>query len=173
MDYERKVLLEQLISFGVIKRESVELSSGQQSDFYVDVKEVYGRPHQHIFRQLIKELHKLLPHDTTCIAGGGYGGLIPASYLGAVSHLNVALVRERKKSHGRGKTIEGYIPVPGDRVVVVDDVYTLGNSAYRMRALVEATGATVTAILVVVQRQVADINIPVLHLFTPDDFGIK
>jgi orotate phosphoribosyltransferase len=61
-------------------------------------------------------------------------------------------VRKEAKTHGTGKVIEGAY-VPGDRVVVIEDVITSGGSALRAAESVQAAGGTVVGILAVVDRE--------------------
>ncbi len=78
-------------------------------------------------------------------------------------------VRKEPKTHGTARLIEGPF-LPTDRVVVVEDVITTGASALRAISAVRAAGATVLAVLAVVDRNeggreaISSAGIPVLAL---------
>jgi orotate phosphoribosyltransferase len=61
-------------------------------------------------------------------------------------------VRKEAKGHGTGKLVEGPF-VPGDRVVIVEDVITTGGSALRAVEAVRGAGGTVTGVLALVDRE--------------------
>jgi orotate phosphoribosyltransferase len=61
-------------------------------------------------------------------------------------------VRKEPKAHGTGKRVEGSFAA-GDRVVVIEDVVTTGDSALKACAAVEAEGGTVAAVLTLVDRE--------------------
>ncbi|HHI01252.1 MAG TPA: orotate phosphoribosyltransferase, partial [Thermococcus litoralis] len=58
----------------------------------------------------------------------------------------------KKKSYGTGRQIEGVVE-EGDRVLLVEDVTTTGNSVVRAAKALEEEGAKVVAIMVVVDRE--------------------
>jgi orotate phosphoribosyltransferase len=60
-------------------------------------------------------------------------------------------VRKQAKDHGSRSLIEGQLN-PDDRVVILDDVLTTGNSALRAAEAVEAAGARVLRIVCIVDR---------------------
>ena len=61
-------------------------------------------------------------------------------------------VRKEAKAHGAGKLIEGPFQ-PGDRVVVIEDTVTTGNSARTAATAVRAAGGDVIGVLALVDRE--------------------
>ena len=61
-------------------------------------------------------------------------------------------VRKEAKQHGTGKLIEGAF-VPGDKVVVVEDVITTGGSALKAVQAIRAAGGDILGVLALVDRQ--------------------
>ncbi len=61
-------------------------------------------------------------------------------------------VRKEAKSHGTQQLIEGPL-VPGDDVVIVEDVLTTGRSSLRAVEAVQQFGSNVVGILAVVDRE--------------------
>lgn len=83
-------------------------------------------------------------------------------------------VRQEPKSHGTRKVVEGKLSAR-DRVVIVDDVATSGNSLLQAIDAVQSAGATVGLVLVIVNRQegaeelFAKKNLPFRWIFTKEE----
>jgi orotate phosphoribosyltransferase len=76
---------------------------------------------------------KLRERDITQIAGFGYGAFpVVCAVLGAAENGDVrgAFIREKRKTHGRQRRIEGPIH-PSRPVVLLDDILNSGQSAER------------------------------------------
>ena len=109
--------------------------------------------------------------------GGLTLGADPVSYAIAYASAQAGVpvraftVRKEPKTHGTSKLIEGPF-VPGDRVVIVEDVITTGGSAHRAVAAVRAAGGVVIGVLAVVDRQeggreaLVSMGVPVISLTT-------
>ena len=136
------------------------LSSGVESEFYVDCKTLMGSP---IARNLVAQLAfwkiKDLPFD--CIGGLEIGAIAIAT--GISDHgLRIEgkdwptfVVRKQEKGHGLGKKIEG-IAEQGARALIVDDVLTSGGSILRAVEAARQAGLVVDRALVIVDRQEQD-----------------
>ena len=66
--------------------------------------------------------------------------------------LRAFTVRKEAKAHGAGKLIEGPFQA-GDRVVVIEDTVTTGNSARTAAAAVRSAGGDVIGVLALVDRE--------------------
>lgn len=126
------------------------LRSGQQSNYYCDIKQALGNPK--VLKLIITELIKLVPTKTTCIAGSGYGGITLASLVAYKLGLPLSLVRDKVKDHGTKKLIDGYIPNKKDVVCIIDDVFTTGSSITDTREKLVITNTKFTKPLVVLNR---------------------
>lgn len=83
--------------------------------------------------------------------------LCPVPLVGAVLSLTLLplhgfVVRKVKKGHGTDRLIEGTLK-PGDRVALLEDVTSTGQSVLKAIRVVEAHGCTITCILTIVNRQ--------------------
>jgi orotate phosphoribosyltransferase len=65
-----------------------------------------------------------------------------------------------EKEHGRPLLRRGFALTPADRVLVVEDVVTTGMSVREIFAVVEAHGASVVAVGVIVRRAPVDFGVP-------------
>jgi orotate phosphoribosyltransferase len=84
------------------------------------------------------------------------------------------VVRKAPKSHGQTKLIEGNFKV-GDKVVVIDDVVTKGDSTIAAIEAVKREGGDVAFVVVLVDRQqggrekIEALGYSVISAFTKDD----
>jgi orotate phosphoribosyltransferase len=139
-----------------LKRDSVTLSSGETSSYYVDVKQAMLRPGPaHIVGPLIADL----AHSAGALAVGGMvEGAIPVacSAIGcsAGNDLVAFFIRKERKKHGLKRLIEGpdeYLQ-PGARCLIVDDVVTKGGSTVDAISHARNAGLVVTGAVTVVDR---------------------
>ena len=132
------------------------LTSGRQSDYYIDGKQttLRSRGAYLVARLLLDELQ-----DTGVDAiGGPTLGADPV--IGAVMALaaldNIPLigflVRKQAKDHGTQRLIEGPLQ-PGMRVAVFDDTVTTGGSLKHAIDQLKAMQCTVVKVLAIVDRQ--------------------
>lgn len=125
-----------------------ELSHGGTSHYYVDKYRFETDPRA---LELVARAFADRLEDET-LAGVALGAVPLAAVTSVIADRPYVLVRKGRKEYGTGNRIEGTLPETGE-VVVLEDVVTTGQSALdAVRALREA-GATVSRVLVVVDRQ--------------------
>ncbi len=134
------------------------LASGRQSTLYIDARMTTMSPEG---LTLIGPIGLAALRDagwTPDSVGGLTLGADPIAY--ALAYASAATrrpvraftVRKEAKSHGAGKLIEGPFQA-GDRVVVIEDTVTTGNSARTAVAAVRAAGGEVIGVLALVDRE--------------------
>jgi orotate phosphoribosyltransferase len=131
------------------------LASGEISDYYIDGKmTVVSSAGVHLIGEVLYERTKELDIDAI---GGLEVGAVPlvAAAVGAYQRHNQAMegfwVRNKEKDHGTRKLIEGDLK-RGSRVVIVDDVFTQGKSAFKAVNAVQDQGCEVVLVLALVDR---------------------
>jgi orotate phosphoribosyltransferase len=167
---ERKDLVERLKDVGVIEKRKVILRSGEKSDFYCDIKKVYGYPE--IINALGDEIASRIKNKEgiTCIASSGLGGIPIATLVSQKTKLPLVLVRDFKKSHGKQEMIAGFLPTKKDNILIIDDVFTTGSSIMETsKVLEEETHAQINSVFVVVKRGNVEITIPLEYIFNIDE----
>ena len=158
LDRDRARLLELLTQLSFEKRR-VTLSSGKESDFYIDCKRTVLTAEGHFLvgRLLWRDIQRLAP--AAAAVGGLTLGADPlasavsfTSYL-AGSPIPAFIVRKEAKGHGTGEWIEGRSLI-ADRaeVAVVEDVVTTGASTLKAIERVEAAGLRVRCAFALVDR---------------------
>ena len=150
----RDRLLE-LIKARAIVHGAVTLSSGQEADYYVDLRRVtLDGEAAPLVGQVMAELTGGLEFDAV---GGLTMGADPvaAAMLHATAAaggtLDAFVVRKAEKAHGLQQRIEGP-SIAGRRVVVVEDTSTTGGSPLTAVAACRGAGAEVVAVAVIADR---------------------
>ncbi|MGB7587675.1 MAG: orotate phosphoribosyltransferase [Solirubrobacterales bacterium] len=139
-----------------LKKEPVVLSSGEQSDYYVDVKQAMLRPDP---ARIVGPLIADAAHEVRATTVGGMvEGAIPvacaAIYVSAGNDLVAFFIRKERKKHGLQRLIEGpdeYLR-QGTRCLIVDDVVTKGSSTVDAIRHAKDKGLVVAGAVAVVDR---------------------
>ena len=155
---DRARLLELLTRLSFEKRR-VTLSSGVESDFYIDCKRtaLTAEGHFLIGRLLLRDIQRLAP--AAAAVGGLTLGADPlASAVSLMSYLAgtplpAFIVRKEPKGHGTGQWMEGRTLIAdGAEVAILEDVVTSGASTLRAIERAEAEGLSVRCAFGVVDR---------------------
>ncbi len=156
-DERRKALLDIILEVS-FRREKVVLSSGKESDFYLDLRQTLMRPRGvALAGELLYERLSAGPRIDS--VGGMAVGAIPvvsAVLLAAATQdpntdLLGFFVRKETKKHGLGKRVEGGFE-PGQSVALVEDTTTTGGSTIDALDAVIAEGGKVVRVLCLVDR---------------------
>jgi orotate phosphoribosyltransferase len=157
------------------------LASGKKSSYYINSKKALFN--SEVVALLGEALWDLTKDFNIQALGGLEIGAIPMAVAAALRYqqegrsLEGFFVRKEVKTHGSQERIEGVIK-PGDRVAVVDDVFTQGSSVLQAIQEVEKRGAVVTAVICIVDRlEGARERLASRYhyeaIFTIRDFGIE
>ena len=159
MSEQRSPLEQQLLQLLMersFKRGEFKLASGDISDHYIDGRTTsIGSIGTYLIGQVIYERLKDLNIDAI---GGLAVGAVPLTTAAVLTyHLNGReiegfWVRDQAKGHGMRKRVEGGLK-PNSRVVIVDDVFTRGESALKAaQAVQEELNCEVVMVLALVDR---------------------
>jgi orotate phosphoribosyltransferase len=120
-----------------------------------------------------------VPVEFDAVAGPALGAGPVAYAAGALAGKRSFLVRPEKKGHGAGGQFKGRF-VPGDRILVVDDVVTTGGSLIRAMDAIRDEGGTIVAAATLIDRghstapRIAqEFGVPYVALTDYTDFGIE
>ena len=176
----KKRLLEILLekSFQYSEKPIFKLASGKTSNYYINCKgttldaeamNLIG----HIFYNKIKTLR-------VNAIGGLTQGADPIAVATAMisgiidDPINAFVVRKKAKEHGLKKVIEGDIH-EGDKVVIVDDVITTGQSTIEAIENAKKEKLNIIKVIVLIDRQeggrenIERQGVPFESVFTKDD----
>jgi orotate phosphoribosyltransferase len=96
--------------------------------------------------------------EIDAIAGPAMGGIIAAYELGR--QLGLPAFFTERGNDGVMALRRGFEVNPGQKILITEDVVTTGKSFGECAAVLEDTGAKVTALACVVDRRAADIVVP-------------
>lgn len=179
----RRELLELILRVS-FRRGRVVLTSGKESDFYLDLRQTLMRPRGiALAGELVYQ--RLQSGPAVEAVGGMAVGAVPlvAAVLAAAAQRDPEtplvgfFVRKEAKAHGLGRRIEGGFAA-GQRVALVEDTITTGGSTLEALAAVEAEGGVVARVLCLVDRgeggaaRFAERGIALEALFTRADLPL-
>ena len=132
------------------------LSSGQKSSYYINGKQVTLHPEGAL--AIGRLLLSLLPTDTEAVAGLTLGAdpiVTSVSVVSALENRPIPglIIRKEAKGHGTKAYIEGPSLKSGAKVVVLEDVVTMGQSAMKAVDRLRDADYTVDMIISLIDRQ--------------------
>ncbi|MCL1811460.1 MAG: orotate phosphoribosyltransferase [Methanomassiliicoccaceae archaeon] len=155
---------------GALQYGEFTLASGAKSDYYINIKKASTNPRVlYLISQLMAEKMQTDNIRPDKIAGIVLGSIPLAAALSMATGIPFIMVRKEQKEHGTMKQIEGDL-VPGDKVLVVEDVITTAGSSVKAIATLRENGAVITEIIAVVDREgggkenLAEIGVSLLSL---------
>ena len=141
---------------GALKYGEFILSSGMKSNYYFDGRLISLHPEGSVL--LGKLFFEQIKEQKVDAVGGPAVASIPiATAVALTSQLEgqpvkAFFVRPAAKGHGTGQQIEGDLK-PGDRIMIVDDVCTSGNSLFLAIEAAESIGCEVIKVAVLLDRK--------------------
>ncbi|MBD3184360.1 orotate phosphoribosyltransferase [Candidatus Poribacteria bacterium] len=133
----------------------VKLSSGKESDYYLDERIVTLMPEGAYLTA------KIMIHMLKDINVDAIGGMTLAAdpIIGAVTAMSYAdnqplsglIVRKEPKGHGMGKQVEGPVK-KGLKVAVVDGTMTTGGSVLKAVEALERVGCEIVKVIIMIDR---------------------
>ena len=151
----RDQLIQQIKDKAVVHGK-VTLSSGQEADYYIDLRRVtLDHEAAPLIGSVMRELTADLHYDAV---GGLTLGADPVATAMMHAHgrpLDAFVVRKKGKAHGLQRRIEGP-DVDGRRVLAVEDTSTTGGSVLTAVEALREAGAHVEAVAVIVDRGAGD-----------------
>ena len=159
------------------------LTSGKESDFYIDCRPVTLHPEgaylvgKLLFERLRSSLGKIQG-----IGGMTLGADPIATAVSLISYMegnpiHAFLIRKEPKKHGRGLWIEGIQNLPeGTEVAIVEDVVTTGGSTIKAIERAVEEGLKVARVMAIVDRDeggkenLKNYGYELEYLFTRHDF---
>ena len=151
-------LLELLRERG-FRRGNFVLSSGKESDFFIDCKPAVLSAEGHVLvgEALIAQIRDVLG-SVSAVAGVELGGCPLASAVASASWttndpIDAVYIRKSTKEHGTRKMLEGADRLDANaKLVIVEDTVTTGGSTLRAVQAVRDAGFEVAGVIAVVDR---------------------
>jgi len=155
LEKEKTELSRVLHRIGAIKFGTFKLTSGRTSPYYIDLRIVPSFPEA--FERVCDIYVKLAETELGAqnfdrIAGIPTAGIPFASLIAYHVKKPFFYIRPKAKLHGRGRRIEGIL-MPGNRVLLVDDLITTGLSLRKAANAIRAEGGVVSDALILLDRE--------------------
>ena len=134
----------------------VVLSSGQEADYYVDLRRItLHHKAAPLVGRVMLDLTADLGYDAVGGLTLGADPVATAMLHASGGGVDAFVVRKSEKQHGLQRRIEGP-DVTGRRVLAVEDTSTTGGSVLTAVAALRDAGADVTGVAVIVDRGAGD-----------------
>lgn len=179
--YDKEKLME------LVREKSLEfgdftLASGKKASYYLDCRKLTldSAGANQVAAGILELLSDRMPDAVGGMAIGA--DPITAAVITVAGQRDLPLkgfiVRKESKAHGKGRDVEGPV-IPGDKVVIVEDVVTTGGSSLQAIEKVEAFGLKVQSVVAIIDRleggaeAFAERGYQLETLLTVRDFGIE
>ncbi|MEE9283322.1 MAG: orotate phosphoribosyltransferase [Nitrososphaerales archaeon] len=148
-----RVIGKKLVESNALKFGDFTLSSGKRSSYYIDLRLAPSIPS--LFSELVQTFISIVKdvgvHNADAIGGIATSGLTYATAVAYELKLPLVYVRSDAKRYGTRKTLEGIIR-SGDRIILIDDLITSGDSILAAANQIRAAGGVVTKSIVLIDR---------------------
>ncbi|MBQ2739840.1 MAG: orotate phosphoribosyltransferase [Oscillibacter sp.] len=144
-----KTIAHDLLSIGAVflsPDEPFTWASGIKSPIYCDNRLTLTAPavRTHVEEGLVDVICKRYP-EVEVLMGTSTAGIAHAAIVGHLMGLPMGYVRSGNKDHGRQNRIEGKL-LPGQKVVVVEDLISTGGSCIEVVEALREAGAEVLGV---------------------------
>jgi len=121
-------------------------ASGWKSPIYCDNRVTLSHPTIRTYiRQKLTQIIQEEFGSVDCIAGVATAGIPQGALVAQELGLPFIYVRSKPKDHGTGSLIEGEV-IPGQRVVVIEDLISTGKSSLQAVQALKDAGCTVAGL---------------------------
>lgn len=139
---KRMLVDHRAVMFGKFK-----LTSGKESDIYVDIKKAYTDPV--VLQRIATGIIHVL--KTELIAGVELGAIPIIAAVSAIGNIPFIMIR-KEREHGTKELVIGPDPA-GKKVTIIEDVVTTGGSVIKAAELIRSKGGVVRDVICVVDRE--------------------
>ena len=155
-DIKHRHTLLELLKDRAYRKGQFTLSSGKESEHYVNCKPVTlsCEGNALLSHLMIKHIEK----DAVAVGGLTLGadplvcGIAQKAYYKGNRHIDALIIRKNPKGYGTKEVIEGNKPKKGSVVTVLEDVTTTGGSAMTAVNVLRDAGYIVNRVVAIVDR---------------------
>ena len=155
-DIKHRHTLLELLKERAYRKGQYTLSSGKESEHYVNCKPVTlsCEGNALLSHLMIKHIEK----DAVAVGGLTLGadplvcGIAQKAYYKGNRHIDALIIRKNPKGYGTKEVIEGNKPPKGSVVTVLEDVTTTGGSAMTAVNVLRDAGYIVNRVVAIVDR---------------------
>ena len=177
-DIKHRDTLKALLKERAYRKGQFTLSSGKESEHYVNCKPVTLSCEGNAL--LAHLMIKFIEKDSVAVGGLTLGadplvcGIAQKAYYKCNRHIDALIIRKNPKGWGTKEVIEGHKPPKGSVVTVLEDVTTTGGSAMVAVNVLRDAGYVVNRVVTIVDRMDdhkvwQDNNLEFMSLFKLDE----
>jgi orotate phosphoribosyltransferase len=167
------MILRELVKENIIQRGEFKLKSNQTSNIYINLKNIISFPKLNL--QICDMIYSKIRDDNNLICGTPYGAVPFSSYISIKHNIPMIFIRKEQKDYGTKKLVEGNYN-QNDKVILIEDVVTSGNSVFETASKLEEHGVIVSQIITVFSRNdnkcLKFKDIPIEYLFHISDLDV-
>lgn len=145
-----KAVCEYLLDIGAVSlspKSPFTWASGIKSPIYCDNRLILSYPEaRKVIEEALADLVKREFPGAQAVLGTATAGIPHASYISWILDMPSGFIRSKAKDHGKNKRIEGAFK-EGEKVVVVEDLFSTGGSSIDAAKACEAEGLDVVGII--------------------------
>ena len=145
-----KAVCEYLLDIGAVSlspKSPFTWASGIKSPIYCDNRLILSYPEaRKVIEEALADLVKREFPEAQAVLGTATAGIPHASYISWILDMPSGFIRSKAKDHGKNKRIEGAFK-EGEKVVVVEDLFSTGGSSIDAAKACEAEGLDVVGII--------------------------
>ena len=143
------MILRELVKENIIQHGEFKLKSNQTSNIYINLKNIISFPKLNL--EICDMIYSKIRDDNNLICGTPYGAVPFSSYISIKHNIPMIFIRKEQKDYGTKKLVEGNYN-QNDKVILIEDVVTSGNSVFETASKLEEHGVIVSQIITVFSR---------------------
>ena len=163
-------MIDDFVKKDIVQYGDFQLKSGKRSNIYINLKKIISFPDLH--GSICNKIALKIKPDVDLICGTPYGAISFASHISITQNIPMIFLRKETKDYGTKQLIEGNY-LSGQKVVLIEDVTTTGNSVIDAAKKLEEQGLNVIQIITIVSRSEDKLlnynTIPIEYLFHLED----
>jgi len=170
----------QLLKTQAFSKGKFILSSGKESDFYLDARLVtLSAPGAYLTARIMLDMIK--DDDLDAIGGPTLGADPMVGAIASLSYqegrpIKTFIIRKQPKAHGKQQQVEGPLLKEGGSVVIIDDVATTGKAFVESIEVLRKMNIKIKKAISIIDRgegaleALAKYNVPLVSIFTISEF---
>ena len=170
----------QLLKTQAFSKGKFILSSGKESDFYLDARLVtLSAPGAYLTARIMLDMIK--DDDLDAIGGPTLGADPMVGAIASLSYqegrpINTFIIRKQPKAHGKQQQVEGPLLKEAGSVVIIDDVATTGKAFVESIEVLQKMNIKIKKAICVIDRgegaveALAKYDVPLESIFTISEF---
>ncbi|WNY26804.1 orotate phosphoribosyltransferase [Methanolapillus ohkumae] len=157
MIMDNRIIIDALTACDAVKFGDFTLSSGQKSNFYIDIKKASTDPKT--LKIISEYIGKLIPSvishsqkNSIIIGGVELGGVPIATAVSLETEYPLLIIRKEVKGYGTKSRYVGDLDLSKE-IILMEDVTTSGGSVKKAIEALKEDGAKITKVVTIVDRE--------------------